>query len=206
MKRIALFVIAAALALGTAGPSMAAAAAKKPAKKAVVFADYSKQDALGNSWGDDSKGCKATLEKKGGKAVLAVPPCADGWGAGMTLFKNGDRAIDASGKPKLVIKAKVTKGGKFTPSLNEVGTGPKEATSYQGSNGSDGEQWWGTEQVGTGKVKDYTFKLADFTVSGGYGNQNGNKKMDLQAVDAVQVAVGGNQPAVTVEVSSIKFE
>jgi hypothetical protein len=189
-----------------ASPAGAATARAGKKAKPLVYADYSVNEALGNVWSDESKGCKGTFEKKGGKAVLSVPPCADGWGAGVTLGRKVEGNIDATGKVALVIRAQATKGAKFIPSINEAGVGPKDAASYEGVNGTDGEQWWGPELVGTGQPKTYTVKFADFKVSEGYGNQNGNKKLDAQALVTVQIAVGGNQSEVKVEISSIKFE
>jgi hypothetical protein len=108
MKKIACMGMALALTASFAGPALAATAGgKKNAAKAVVFADYSKAEAKGNVFGDDSKGCGGTFEKKGGVAVFSFRPCADGWGGGVTLGRPADAPFNAGGKTRIVVKANV---------------------------------------------------------------------------------------------------
>jgi hypothetical protein len=195
-----------ALVLVSGGALAATAGGKKKAVKAVVFVDYSKAEAKGNVFGDDSKSCGGTFEEKGGAAVFSFRPCADGWGAGVTLMRAAEGPLNAGGTTRIVLKAKVTKGIKIGVQVNENGIGPKDAPSYAGVEGADGEQWASPEQVGTGIVKTYTFTVKEFTVAAGYGNQNGNKTVDLKAVDALQVSVWGGQAGGEIAISSIKFE
>jgi len=198
----------------TAGTAPAADAVQKPAKKtarktvkkakAIVYADYSKPESSGNTWGDEAKGCGAAFEKKGGRAVVTVKACAEGWGSGLTLWSSVD-PFDAEGTTKIVVKMKATKGLRMVFSQDEKGCGPREATSFVGSNGADGERWDAVEVLGTGKVKEYTFKLADLKAAAGYGNQNGNKVLDLKGLGGCQFYFPV-QGAGTMEVSSIKFQ
>jgi len=209
LKRMIAAMVIVAVAAGAFAADSGSGVKKKSAEKqskGVVFADYSKAEAKGNVFGDDAKGCGGTLEKKGGVAVFAFRPCADGWGGGVTLGRPADAPFNADGKTRIVVKANVTKGIRFGVQVNENGIGPKDAPSYAGVEGADGEQWGSPEQEGTGIVKTYTFTLKDFTVAGGYGNQNGNKKVDLKAVDALQVSVWGGQAAGEIAISSIKLE
>jgi len=201
--RKALLAVMAGLLVAGAGM---AATAKKPAKKAkaIVYADYSKPEPGAWAWGDDGKGCGASFERKGGKGVVTVKVCDGGWGSGVTLGASAD-PFDAEGATKIVIKMKATKGFRMVLAQDEKGCGPKEATSFIGSNGSDGERWEAVEVLGTGKVKEYTFKLADLRVSTGMGNQNGNKTLDVKGLGTIQLYFPA-QGAASVEISSIKFQ
>jgi len=195
------------LALAVAGAANAAVAKKKakPAQKAMVYADYSKPGASGGAYGDESKGCGGTFELKGGKGVLSIKECKDGWGGGLTMNK-ADAAFSASGATTLTLKAKAPKGLKLNLNINENGAGPKEQASFTGEGGADGEQHNGPEMVGTGKMKEYTVKLADFKVSEGYGNQNGNKQIDFGGIASIQLYVYAGQAAATVEVAKVTLK
>jgi hypothetical protein len=196
-----------ALALLVSSSGMAATAKKpaKKAKKAVVYVDYSKPGASGGAYGDESKGCGGAFEVKGGKGVLSVKECRDGWGGGLTMNK-ADAAFNASGATSLTIKVKAPKGLKFNLNINENGAGPKDHASFAGPGGADGEQYSSPEMAGAGKVKEYTVKLADFKVSEGYGNQNGNKRIDFGDIASIQLYVYAGQAAATVEVAKVTLK
>jgi len=206
--KIRFICMALALSLASAGSAAAVKAKKKAkaAKKAVVYVDYSRPGASGGAYGDDTKGCGGTFEVKGGKGVLSANECKDGWGGGLTMNKMPEAAFNATGATTLTLKVKVPKGIKFNLNINENGCGPKEQASFTGEGGADGEQFNSPEMTGTGKMKEYTVKLADFTVAGGYGNPNGNKQVDLGGVASIQLYVIPGQAASTIEVAKVSLK
>jgi hypothetical protein len=214
---IAVIAVASGAFAATAGAGKAGARPASPAvgskgkggakAKPVVYADYSKDADLGGwTWGDEAKGCGAAFAIKEGKGVVTVKPCDGGWGAGITLGNKVRPFINASGKTKVVVKMKASAGLKMTVSVDETGCGGKEKTDFTGLEGADGERWSVPEWQGTGATKEYSVKLADLKRDEGYGNPNGNKKLDLQGLGGMQLYFPGSQPAGEVAISSIRFE
>jgi len=202
-------IVAMAVVAVAAGALAATTGAKKGGAKAkpVVYADYSKDADLGGwTWGDEAKGCGAAFAVKEGKGTVTVKPCDGGWGSGITIGHKVGPFVNAQGKTRVVFKMKVAAGFKMILSVDETGCGGREKTDFTGLEGADGERWSTPEWQGTGVVKEYSVKLAELKRDEGYGNPNGNKKLDLQGLGGMQLYFPAGQQAGEVAISSIRFE
>jgi class 3 adenylate cyclase len=131
-------------------------------------------------------------------------------GSGVTFYPvNGPFAADkyaiVEGCDMVQLHAAAPPGLRFQVSINESGVGPLGQSSYPGVNGADGEQYQSPVIIGCGKWKFYQIKLSEFSPSTFWGNQNGNKVLDLQAIDSLELDIPANQGEGSVHILSISF-
>jgi hypothetical protein len=207
-KKMAYAALALLLVAGVATAEGSKRSVKKPAKKPakVVFVDFARDATQGSVFGDEGKGCKGEFSVRDGKGVVAVKAC-DGWGEGLYIPKSTDNVpVNATGATKIVWKMRMPVGVKVTMSVNETGCAPKENAFTVSPEGADGERFNGAEWQGTGQTKSYTANLADLKLNEGYGNQAGNKRLDLKGIDSVEIFIPGVAVAGEIEIASITFE
>ena len=72
-------------------------------------------------------------------------------------------------------------------------------------NGADGEQYRSPVSTGTGNWVMAALKLSDFTPSSVWGNQSGNKVLDLKGIESVELDLTGNQGAGDLRIRNIVF-
>lgn len=161
------------------------------------------------TYGDGNSNFKVEVARRGA-AVLAKILSGDGWGAGLqmltapTLPTNG-KAVNLLGARRVVITLKAPKGFRFIFQLNESGHGAAGGQTYNGEAQADGEAYQGPEMAGTGRMTRYEIELEQMTPNTGYGNQRGNKVVDVQAVDHLGFYFPSRQKG-SLEVKSVVFE
>ena len=131
-------------------------------------------------------------------------------GSGVTFYPiNGPFADDkyaiVEGCDMVQLHAVAPAGLRFQVSINEAGVGAPGSASYPGVNGADGEQYQSPVITGCGKWKVYQIKLSEFIPSTVWGNQNGNKVLDLKAIDSLELDIPANQGAGDFLIMSIVF-
>ena len=80
----------------------------------------------------------------------------------------------------------------FSLFMNESGADEIGKSKYSGANGSDGESFTSESNEGTGKMETYEFPFDQLTLRNVYGNQSGNKTLDLQAIRNIDLYFPGN--------------
>ncbi len=160
-----------------------------------------------NSWGDTGNGARADIQKNKNALVIQYNT-GNGWGCGISLFPPDYQKIgyyDASGFKGIKIKMSLPAKLKFFLYMNESGVDQAWKKNYPGANGADGESYSADESFGNGKIIYYNYNFEDFNIRPIYGNQTGNKTIDLQAINDMEIALPGNQGAGTITINSIEF-
>jgi len=175
----------------------------------LTWADYGKMPAsaplAGTTWGDAKSECGCRFEREDGEAVFSFT-AGPGWGCGVTLGGPSSGRVDVAGATRLVVEAQATKGLRFGLLVGEDGVGPREAASFTGSRGADGEQYTSGDLEGTGTARTYFVDLSGLRLSGGYGNPSGDARLDTPALARVEVRVGGGQGAGEIRLFRVGFE
>mgnify|MGYP001572198008 CR=1 FL=1 len=171
----------------------------------AVWVDYSRDAAAGPTWGDEASRCGCAFVKRGDAAVFSFH-AGPGWGCGVTLVRPVSGPADVAGATRLVVEAEAPAGFRFGALLSEDGVGPREATSFTGSGGADGEQYASPDLAGTGARERYVVELARLELSGGFGNPSGNGRLDAQALARVEIRVGGGRGAAEIRLFRVRFE
>jgi class 3 adenylate cyclase len=131
-------------------------------------------------------------------------------GCGVTFYPiNGPLAADkyavVEGCDLVQLHAWAPANLQFQIAINEAGVGAPGAGPYLGVNGADGEQYRSPVIVGTGNWQIYQIKLSDFTLSTVWGNQNGNKVLDLKGIDSMELDLPGGQGTGDFNIGSLIF-
>ena len=157
-------------------------------EKLVVWADSS-----------TSAGIKFSGEQSedGRKYLKCVIDTGSGWGCGFQVpcevkTVNSDGTFDLQGLKGIRVKASVTDTMPFSLFMNESGADEIGKSKYSGANGSDGESFTSESNEGTGKMETYEFPFDQLTLRNVYGNQSGNKTLDLQAIRNIDLYFPGN--------------
>jgi len=124
----------------------------------------------------------------------------------VSLQPIGPGPASAPGARVLRVKLKAPKGFKYILQVNEDGSGPSGQKSYAGKDGADGEQYTAYDIVATGEVEELVIKLADLMRNESYGNPSGNRRVDPQAVKAVDIILSAGFPPGEIELYSIRFD
>ena len=127
----------------------------------------------------------------------------DYWGCGLSI---PGALSDLRGARSLSAKVLVPKGVEYYFSLSESGIGAPEAFSFQGKDGADGEQYLLDPRVGTGQWEDLQAPLSQATLSLTWGNAEGNRQLDLQAIQKIDLAIPGGQGRGRVCIKAIRFQ
>ncbi len=131
------------------------------------------------------------------------------WGCGTSLF--GPRHLartpgpanttDLDGYTTLVLEATVPKGVKFEVILDEAGAADGDTSA-----GDDGESFIYPPSVGTGDRTTYRFEIADALARESWGNQQGARRIEMQAMKAVALYFPGSQGNGRLVLHSVRLE
>lgn len=151
-------------------------------------------------WVDSSS--SASIKFSGEQSAEGTPylKCAidtgKGWGGGFGVpcdvkGANSDGSIDLQGLKGIRLKMSVTDKMPFLVFINESGADGPGKEKYNGVNGADGESFTSESNEGTGKIEAYDCPFDQFIFRNVYGNQSGNKTVDLQAVRNIDLYFPG---------------
>jgi hypothetical protein len=132
------------------------------------------------------------------------------WGCGISipasqapLLKGG--AMDLSGYKYLNAEVRAPKGLEYYFSLSESGVAAPEFDDFSGENGADGEQYLFDGRVANGEWQAVKLPLAEAAPAFNWGDPHGNQRLDLQAVNKLDLAIPGKNGAGRISVRKIEF-
>jgi CubicO group peptidase (beta-lactamase class C family) len=159
------------------------------------FLDLSKAGTLGQTWLDQGSALTANIEDGQVHYRYDTGPR---WGCSNYFFTNlspiaGSTFCDLRGYDSIQFQAKAPKGFYFSMHLSEAGSDAPTAKHFQFFGGADGESYTFPVLMGTGDWETYKIKLSSRMLRPEWGNQQGNHVIDLEAVAAMEIALGGKQ-------------
>lgn len=131
---------------------------------------------------DSAHGATMTLNPDDKGGWTGQYDSGTGWGLSPTFYV-ADSSL-AGGK-KVRVRFQAPKDTLWRVILSEHG----EAPDYAGQFGSDGETFGSEHFRATGDVEERTLHLEDFVVRWEWGNQKGNRTIDLNGLGAVAIAL-----------------
>ncbi len=171
----------------------------KKAKSWDFFAE-----AKGQKYGDDTAGFDGSWNVENGRGIFEFTG-GGSWGCGLALSRE-DAPANIQGAKRITLTLKASEGVRFYFYINEDGVGPTNATSYDGVSGADGEQYYHDLIAGDATEKEYSIEIKDLALARIWGNQNGDKKLALQAINEIGFYVPPDVREGRIEVVSVKFE
>jgi agarase len=183
------------------------AGTKNSAFEPVYLDSGSLQNNIVTPWGDQENNARMTVQKVSSRLILWYSS-GYGWGCGATIFSvshNMTGYYDASGYKGIKFRMSLPPKVRFFIYLNESGVKEPWQKSYQGANGADGESYSSDEAYGTGRIEDYYFDFDTFNIRPVWGNQTGNKTIDLQAVNDFEISLPGRQNTGTAVIEKIEL-
>ena len=159
---------------------------------------------------DGERGASGTVNAKG-ESIVWQYNSGTGWGSGISLRCNvaplGDSAtVDLRGYRYLCFDAKLDSARSVTIHMNEYKAAANNLQKYDGVNGSDAEAFFLESQKGTGNWASYRIDMTEPDLRANWGNQNGNRILDLQSISAIDFQIGGNQGNGVMEIKRVRFE
>jgi hypothetical protein len=164
--------------------------------RAIFPADFS-SPLRAAGYSDTAKGGRVSISVQGGE-VIADYDTGTGWGCGMTILPGVGNAAetgyaDVSAYQRMEVTLTIPSGLRFLMYLNEQGTDAPGKTAYAGRQGSDGETYSIGDMLGGGSRQVIRFSFDELGRNSGWGNQNGNHTIDLQAIMGIDITILGNQ-------------
>ncbi len=159
-------------------------------------------------WGDDRAGANMSLALLNGALELGFD--AKGWGTGVTLRPGvgpliSNKVLDVRGYRALEVELSAPRGYEYRIFLNESSKDSNGKPSWKGLNDGDGEQWQWEPRVGTGGFVHEELALEQLYFRESAGNQNGNKVVDLQAIEGIEIYVPDAQGSGKITIRKFQF-
>jgi hypothetical protein len=173
------------------------------------YLDLKQKYDLSKVWGDSAHGASSTVKVKNESIHWRYNSA--GWGCGISIPCNvpplSDSAtIDLRGYRYLCFDAKLDKGKTFAIYLNEYKSAANNLENYSGVNGSDAEAFIFGIRNGTGKWSPYRIDMTDLDLRTLWGNQKGNRILDLQSTSLLEFQVAGGKKKGMMEIKRVRFE
>ncbi len=159
-------------------------------------------------WGDDGAGAEMKFAWAGTALELAFS--AKGWGSGITLRPGvaplvSNKVLDVRGYSALEVEISAPRGFEYRIFLNESSKDSNGKPTWKGLNDGDGEQWQWEPRVGTGGFQTEELALEQLYFRESAGNQSGNKVVDLQALEGIEVYVPDAQGSGKIAIRKLQF-
>ncbi len=180
---------------------------KNPDFDSVYLSTNTALNNLITTWGDSDNDARITIQKKK-KALILNFNTGTGWGCGISIFPpNFEKTgyYDATGYKGFNIRMSVPQKLKFIIYLNESGVDQVWKKKYPGVNGADGESFSADESYGISILTNYIYNFESFNIRPVWGNQSGNKTIDLQGLNDIELAIPGSQGSGTISIEQIEF-
>ncbi len=160
-------------------------------------------------WADTATGGQMEADTSSGDLALNFKS-GTGWGCGLSCPPNvmpllEKNVVDLTGYNFLQFKAFVPKDVKFVVYIAESGDKDKSSPDFTGVNGADGECYFFPGYTGTGKWETYKINLEDLELRTEWGNQHGNRILDMQAIAHVDFYIPGLQGGGKILVKDMEF-
>lgn len=179
-----------------------------PLTQPLLFANAS---ARFTTWGDAPAGARMdATPNPDGTLTLHIQP--NGWGCGITFFplenlpRNPDGSVSLLGAENMLLDLECSQPVLAGPGISESGCGPVNSQTFSGFGEADGEGYTGAGRTLLPGAGPYTLPLGDMIINPGYGNQRGNKIIDMQAIESAQLFFPPNQAPITLTLRSLSFQ
>ena len=110
---------------------------------------------------------------------------------GLPLKKDG--SCDLRGYDALRLRLRLDQGMRWALALAESGVASPNSASHDGLDGADGEQYVFPFQTASGAWEDVTIHFSDLQPKLWWGNQAGNRVLDLQSVNSINILLPQKQ-------------
>jgi hypothetical protein len=159
-------------------------------------------DARDRVWpsGDDAHGAKLTLEPEGDGGWRIPFETGTGWGIA-PMFATAPHTSLAGAK-RFRVRLQAPRGASWRVLLVETG---HDRADFSGQGGADGETFTSETLAASGDVEERTFWLEDFLLRWEYGNQHGNRRLDLDGLAGVHIAISDQNLRGTLRVLALEF-
>lgn len=160
-------------------------------------------------WGDEQTGGFVEISAdKAGAPVRAEFESGGGWGCGFTFLpdtkpKNKDGTSDLRGFEGIKLTLSAPDKLVFNVFLNESGADAPGKALYTAFGQSDGESFTSEPLTGKGKFIEYRLNFRDFLLRFSWGNQDGNRRMDLEAMKSLDIYIPGLSGTGAIRIKSI---
>src|SRR5579871_910639 len=160
------------------------------------------------TWVGQNAGDKASVTVKDGILLMDFDSpekgCQFGFPSNIGPFIAPD-VVDLQGYNFLQFEALVPKGLTFFPRISESGSTSPNNTAFWGVNGADGESYYFPTLTGDGGWKTYRIDLSTLKRELSWGNQKGNRILDLQATSYISFFILPNQIAGQIQMKNMDF-
>jgi len=154
----------------------------------------------------------AVVTRDGTDLVLAYDTGME-WGCGVSVFgpksmavgRGPAEATDLDGYSTVELDAEIPEGLRFELVVDEAGVAAPNEAQYGTGAGDDGESFTFLSKAGAGKRTVYTFDLHDLHVRTAWGNQNGRKRVDTNALKDFAIVLPGVQGKGILRIHSLKL-
>ena len=117
------------------------------------------------------------------------------WGAGLIIRPSPDgRRLVLANCEAIVIEGDFPKGLRIEVNLDEGGAAAPESMRFETPFEDDGESWALGEIVTVGGPQSFRLLIPDARPRAAWGNQEGNRRLDLGSMRAIALAFPANQP------------
>ncbi len=149
---------------------------------------------------DGANGARITVQPGNQGAWNCIFNNGTGWGTAPGFSAPPDAHL--AGAKKLRIRLQAPKDLLWRVLITEDGA---NQAAHSGRDGADGESFTTQTQRGTGEAQDFTVWLEDLQLRWEYGNQQGNHRIDLQALDNIAIALPEVGKSGEVRIFAIEF-
>jgi hypothetical protein len=153
-------------------------------------------------WADAANGAKAAPAVRDG-SVWAEYDCGTdkGWGSGFTVLLGGERGeepVDLSAFQGIELEISASAGLRLEVFLGEEGMDEAGKGEYRGLRGSDGESFSSGALALSEGLSTIRVPFDSLALRSSYGNQKGNRCVDLAAIKAIELYLPGGQGSGTI--------
>lgn len=153
------------------------------------------------------------LRREGTTLVLNMETGSE-WGCGISIHgprssavtsQNG-LATDLDGYTRIVVEGEFPLHQEFQLIVDEAGVDAPGAPSFAAGGSDDGESFAFESVSVTGETQSFEFHLEDLQRRTVWGNQAGNRRVDLNSLKGVAISFPGGTGTSTVKIKSVRFE
>lgn len=158
----------------------------------------------------------ATIElRRDGNSLVLTMETGSEWGCGVSIHGPRSSAItstnglatDLDGYTRIVVEGVFPLHQEFQLIVDEAGVDAPGAPTFSAGGTDDGESFaFESVSVTTGEPHRFEFRLEDLQRRTVWGNQAGNRRVDLASLKGLAISFPGGTGRSTVRIDSVRFE
>jgi hypothetical protein len=149
-----------------------------------------------------------------GKTLVLDYDTGKQWGGGLNLFgpasnrvaRGPAEATDLDGYTEIVVEYEAPKGLQMTITLHEASAGAPGQAKYDTGAGDDGESYSSDSFYATGERTTKRLPIADLRAEQNWGNQQGQRRIDMNAIKTIGIQFQGAPQHGQVRVLAFRLE